>query len=191
MNTSDDVTLVLKAACEGDRDAEERLWNLVYDELRHMAHRQLAREYNRRHLSTTALVHEAYLRLFNDAPVAWESRAHFFGIASRVMRRVIVDTARRYQAQKRGGGRQELAFDESHFVPEDRMQEVIEVDEALEKLTEVHARWGRVVECKYFAGLKEDEIADILDVSVRTVERDWSKARTWLYHYLHTPVTAR
>ena len=183
-----DVTLILKAAGRGESGASDKLWSAVYEELHRIARRQLAGEYQRRHLSTTALVHEAYLRLVDDEQMEWENRSHFYGIAARVMRRVIVDNARKYKAIKRGGGQAAEEFDESRFVAEDRVQEVLDIDEALSQLCKIHARWCKVVECKYFGGLKEDEIAELLDVSVRTVERDWAKARTWLYHYMHAPV---
>lgn len=184
------VTLILQAYGRGEAGASERLWKMVYEELHRIAQRQLAGEYNRRHLSTTALVHEAYLRLVDGDKIAWESRAHFFGIAARVMRRVLVDNARKYRALKRGGGSQDESFDESRFVPENRVQEVIDVDDALTQLCRIHDRWSRVVECKYFGGLKEDEIAKVLGVSVRTVERDWAKAKAWLYNYMHAPAEA-
>ena len=191
MKPTTEVTLLLQAAGRGDMSASERLWKMVYEELHRIAHRQLAGEYNRRHLSTTALVHEAYLRLVDDDHIEWESRAHFYGIAARIMRRVLVDNARRYRALKRGGGQADESFDEARFVPEERIQEVIDVDDALTQLCRIHERWCRVVECKYFGGLKEDEIAKILGVSVRTVERDWVKARTWLYNHMYaSPVAA-
>ena len=184
MPQENNVTQVLIAAGNGEAEAAERLWAIVYDELRRIAHFQLLGERNRRMLSTTALVHEAYLRLVDETQIRWQNRAHFFGIASRVMRRVIVDNARKFTAQKRGGGAIPESFDEARFVPEDRIQEVLDLDEALDQLSKINERWGSVVECKYFGGLKEEEIAEFLGVSVRTVERDWVKARAWLYHYM-------
>ena len=182
-----EVTLILQAAGRGEVGASDKLWKMVYNEMHRIAHRQLAGEYNKRHLSTTALVHEAYLRLVDDNHIEWESRAHFFGIAARIMRRVLVDNARKYRALKRGGGNPDESFDEARFVPEDRVQEVIDIDDALNQLCRIHERWSRVVECKYFGGLKEDEIASILGVSVRTVERDWVKAKAWLYNHMRAP----
>ncbi len=190
MKNTSNVTEVLIAARKGEDDAQNQLWSIVYDELRKIAHLQLRSESNRRMLSTTALVHEAYLRLVDEQSIEWQNRAHFFGIASRVMRRVIVDNARKQCAQKRGGGQPAESFDEARFVPEDRIQEVLDLDEALNALEHINARWSKVVECKYFGGLKEAEIAGILDVSIRTVERDWVKARAWLYHHMHKPVAA-
>ena len=184
------VTVLLREAGNGNAEASEKLWKMVYDELHRIAHRQLAGEYNRRHLSTTALVHEAYIRLVDDDHIEWQNRAHFYGIAARIMRRVLVDNARKYRALKRGGGQRDETFDEARFLPEERIQEVIDVDDALTQLCRIHERWCRVVECKYFGGLKEDEIAEILGVSVRTVERDWVKARTWLYNHMYAPVEA-
>ncbi|MEM8488599.1 MAG: sigma-70 family RNA polymerase sigma factor [Bacteroidota bacterium] len=188
MKNTSNVTEVLIAARKGEDDAQNQLWAIVYDELRKIAHLQLRSESNRRMLSTTALVHEAYLRLVDEKSIEWKNRAHFFGIASRVMRRVIVDNARKQCAQKRGGGQLAESFDEARFVPENRIQEVLDLDEALNALEHINARWSKVVECKYFGGLKEAEIADILDVSIRTVERDWVKARAWLYHHMHKPM---
>lgn len=190
MKNTSNVTEVLIAARKGEDDAQNQLWAIVYDELRKIAHLQLRGESNRRMLSTTALVHEAYLRLVDEQSIEWKNRSHFFGIASRVMRRVIVDNARKQCAQKRGGGQLAESFDEARFVPENRIQEVLDLDEALNALEHINARWGKVVECKYFGGLKEAEIADILDVSIRTVERDWVKARAWLYHHMHKPLAA-
>ncbi|MFK7846278.1 MAG: sigma-70 family RNA polymerase sigma factor [Rhodothermales bacterium] len=187
MKNTSNVTQVLIAARKGEEEAKNQLWSIVYDELRKIAHHQLVSESNKRMLSTTALVHEAYLRLVDEQGIEWQSRAHFFGIASRVMRRVIVDNARKHCAQKRGGGLPPESFDEARFVPEDRLQEVIDLDDALNALDKIHTRWSKVVECKYFGGLKEDEIAEILEVSVRTIERDWAKARAWLYHYMNKP----
>ena len=114
-----EVTYLLQASGRGDMSASERLWNMVYDELLNIAHRQLAGEFNKRHLSTEALVHEAYLRLVDDEHIEWESRGHFFGIAARIMRRVLVDNARKYKAQKRGGGQRDESFDEARFVAEE------------------------------------------------------------------------
>ena len=190
MKSKEDVTQVLVAAGNGEAGAANQLWSIVYDELRRIAHHHLLGERNKRMLSTTALVHEAYIRLVDDTHIQWQNRAHFFGIASRVMRRVIVDNARKHSAQKRGGGAVAESFDEARFVPQDRIQEVLDLDEALNQLSKINERWSSVVECKYFGGLKEAEIADFLDVSVRTVERDWVKARAWLYHHMHAAVAA-
>lgn len=188
MKKEQDVTQVLIAASQGNSRASEQLWSIVYNELRRIAHRQLMGERDRRLLSTTGLVHEAYLRLVDDIQISWQDRSHFFGIASRVMRRVIVDNARRHCAQKRGGGLMDESFDEERFLPDDRMQEVLDLDDALSRLTELNARWSQVVECRYFGGLTEEETAEALGVSVRTVERDWVKARAWLYNHMTVPV---
>ena len=190
MNQKNEVTRFLVAAGNGEAEAANQLWSVVYDELRRIAHHHLLGERNRKMLSTTALVHEAYLRLVDDTHIEWQNRAHFFGIASRVMRRVIVDNARKHNAKKRGGGVAPESFDEARFVPEHRIQEVLDLDEALDQLCKINERWGRVVECKYFGGLKESEIADFLEVSVRTVERDWVKARAWLYHHMQPTAAA-
>lgn len=188
MATRSDVTQVLREASGGSQEAANRLFPLVYDELSRLAASVLKPERSGHTLQATALVHEAYLRLVDDIQISWQDRSHFFGIASRVMRRVIVDNARRHCAQKRGGGLMDESFDEERFLPDDRMQEVLDLDEALSRLTELNARWSQVVECRYFGGLTEEETAEALGVSVRTVERDWVKARAWLYNHMTVPV---
>ncbi len=173
----------------GAADGLERLLPLVYGELRRVAHRQLAAERRGHTLSTTAVVHEAYLRLADQRDAAWSDRAQFFALAARVMRRVLTDYARRYHAQRRGGrARRLVALDEAEeaglLLAAERAEELLALDEALERLAAVEARLARVVECRVYGGLSEAETAEALGVSRRTVVRDWASARGWLYQEL-------
>jgi RNA polymerase sigma factor (TIGR02999 family) len=163
---------------------------LVYEELRRIAHRQLMAEPTGHTLSTTAVVHEAYLRLAQQQESAWANRAHFFAIAARMMRRVLVDYARQHGAVRRGGADQErvslaeLESDSRELSIDSRAEELLALDAALEQLALVDERLARVVECRYFAGLTEDETATVLGTSKRTVSRDWELAKGWLYQRL-------
>jgi RNA polymerase sigma factor (TIGR02999 family) len=160
---------------------------LVYDELRRIAHRQLASERSGHTLSTTALVHEAYLRLVDQKRVQWSDRAHFFAIATRAMRRILVDYARRHRALRRGRGQRPVSLEDSavgSVAAADRAEELIALDEALDRLATLDERLCRVVECRFFGGLTEVETATVLGVTARTVARDWVKARGWLYQEL-------
>ena len=182
---SAEVTRLLDAVAGGDREALDRLLPLVYAELRGLAKRQLRRERQDHTLHPTALVHEAYLRLLEHPPAAAGSRSHFLALAARVMRQVLVDHARRRGTAKRGGDwvRTGLTGDEPMGAP--RMAEVLALDAALDELDRRSPRLREVVECRFFAGMSEEEIAEALGVSTRTVERDWVKARAWLYQQLY------
>ena len=181
------TTALLLDAGQTDARTVDRLLPLIYDELRSMAHRQLARERDGRTLHTTALVHEAYLRLVDDAQVTARGRAYFFGAAARAMRQVLVDYARRRTAQKRGGGLAPLNLDDQHLAVDAFAAELIDLDEALERLAALNPRHAQVAECRFFGGLSIDETAEALDVSPRTVHYDWTLARAWLYDALHDP----
>lgn len=162
----------------------ERLIPLVYDELRHVAHRQLAQESAGHTLCTTALVHEAYMRLASQTRVQWAERAQFFAIAARVMRRILIDYARRHAAQRRGGDMRRVALEEADgtvSLSPEGMDDLIGLDDALERLGAVDERLARVVECRFFAGLTDAETAEALGISQRTVARDWVIAKGWLY----------
>ncbi len=163
----------------GDQGAEERLYALVYADLRGLAHAQLRRERSGHTLGTTGLVHETYLRLVDQTRVEWRDRAHFFGAAALAMRRILVDYARRNLAARRGGGAQTLPLSEAAAAAA-RSDDLLALDDALDRLATVDARLSRVVECRYFAGLSDDETAEVLGVTKRTVQRDWAKARGWL-----------
>lgn len=176
--TSKDVTQLLAAWSEGDRSALERLLPLVEDELHRLAHRYMSRERKDHTLQTTALVNEAYLKLI-DQKVDWQNRAHFFGIAAQIMRRILIDHARQHLGPQRGGGKT-ISLEEVALVSNDRAAELIALDEALSSLARLDERKGRVVEMRYFGGLSVEEIAAVLSVSVDTVTRDWRRAKAFL-----------
>lgn len=175
-----EVTRLLEAWSSGDRSALKRLIPLVYEELRRIAHRELSREAPGHTLSTTALVHEAYLKLVQLDRIDWKNRAHLFAIAARSMRRILVDYAVRRKAGKRGGGRVPLPLDEAAAVTEEDLDSLLALDEALRRLEAREERYGRVVECRFFGGMSVEETAEALGVSPATVKRDWTTARAWL-----------
>ena len=180
------ITDLLIEAREGNPEGLNRLLPLVYDELRRIARIQLRRERNQLTLDTSALVHEAYLRLVDQTRVQWVDRAHFFAVASMAMRRVLVDHARRRRAAKRGGTPPPLPLDEaSSLIIEERADLLVALDDALRRLATIDERLSRVVECRYFGGLTDEETAEALQLSVRTVRRDWLKAKGWLYEDIH------
>ena len=176
-----DITGLLAAYRDGDRGALDRLFPIVYKELRERAHRQLAGRRSSDTLSTTALVHEAYLKLSGSAHQSYEDRIHFFAVASRAMRQILVDYARRHAAAKRGSGDRPLSLDPDVVPGPGRSEELLELDEALAKLERLDERLGRVVELRFFGGLSVEEVGDAMGVSPRTVKRDWRKARAFLY----------
>ena len=173
------------AAREVSRADAARLASLVYDELRRLAHRQLALEATGHTLTTTDLVHQAYLQLASQDRTVWENESHFMAIAASAMRRILVDHARSYHRLKRGGGRRPIPLEAVDLVADERAELLLAVDEALDRLREVDARQAQVVECRFFAGMTESETADALGVSVRTARRDWTKAKAWLYEEIH------
>lgn len=175
-----DITGLLLAWRGGDSTALDRLFPLVYDELRRIAHRQLGRERDEHTLGTTALVHEAYLKLVDQTRAKYEDRSHFFAVAARAMRRILVDYARQHRALKRGAGAAQVSLDDAAALAADRAQTLVALDEALTGLAEVDERLCRVVECRFFGGLTEEETAEALAVTARTVRRDWVKAKGWL-----------
>jgi RNA polymerase sigma-70 factor, ECF subfamily len=179
------ITDLLIQARQGSPDAMDRLFPLVYGELRRIAHRQLLGERPGHTLGTTGLVHETYLKLVDQTRVQWRDRAHFFALASRAMRQILVDYARRYRAQRRGGGMRRVSLTDAAAADEKQAELLLAVHEALERLSAMNDRLSQVVECRYFAGLTEEETALALGVSARTVERDWLKAKGWLYQELH------
>jgi RNA polymerase sigma factor (TIGR02999 family) len=180
-----DVTGLLTSWASGDRTALDRLMPLVYDELRRLAHRELRREGSEATLVTTALVHEAYLRLVDQSRTRLETRAHFLNVAAQMMRRVVVDTARKRRAAKRGAGAPPFSLDD---VPEPTIDpanpDLIDLDGALTRLEAVDPKLSRVVELRYFAGLTLEETADVLGTSTTAAWRDWNTARAWLYNEL-------
>lgn len=179
------VTQLLSRWSDGDQSALEELTPLVYEELRRIAHHYMAGARSDHTLQTTALVNEAYLRLADQTHPNWQDRAHFFSVAARAMRQILVNYAMSYNAQKRGGGARKIELDEAALVADAQSKEVIELNEALDRLSQLDARKAQVVELKYFGGLNQDEIADVLKVSAVTVRREWRFARAWLHNALH------
>ncbi|MGB8510502.1 MAG: sigma-70 family RNA polymerase sigma factor [Pyrinomonadaceae bacterium] len=179
-----EVTLILHDWSGGDARAAERLMPFVYDELRRLARTFLARERGGHTLQPTALVNEAYLRLVDQRSVNWQNRAHFYGIAASMMRRVLIDHARAHATDKRGGGAVRLSVEDVQIPVEQRAAGLLALDEALERLSQFNERGCRIVEMRFFAGLSDEEIAEVLNVSTRTVLRDWKTARLWLYREL-------
>lgn len=175
-----DVTRQLLAFRDGDAEALDRLMPMVYGELRRVAQRQLGRIRPGQTLDPTALVHESYFKLVRSSEVDWQSRAHFLGVAARAMRQVIVAHARQKGAAKRGGGDVAVTLDEARIAVGDRADELVAIDDALVRLSKRNARLARVVECRFFGGLSEEETAAALDISLRTAQRDWMRARAWL-----------
>ncbi|MDQ3081552.1 MAG: sigma-70 family RNA polymerase sigma factor [Gemmatimonadota bacterium] len=178
------VTGLLLAWRAGEADASGQLFPLVYDELRRIAHRQIGRERPGHTLDTTALVHEVYLKLVDQTRVQWADRSHFFAVATQAMRRILVDYARKYCSDKRGGEAIRVSLDDANPAVEGRAELLLAVDEALSELGKLDERLSRVVECRFFGGLTEEETAEVLGVTARTVRRDWSKAKGWLHHVL-------
>ncbi len=173
-----DLTELLRRMAQGDSDAEPRLSAALYGELRRLARRHMRAE-NFNTLQTTALVHEAYLRLF-QRPISWNDRAHFFAVASHTMRRVLVDHARARKAAKRHGGVR-IDLDEANFIAPNRLEHVLEIDEALSRFSASHPRQSKVVDMHIFGGLALLEIAELLGLSDRTIKRDWEFAKAWLF----------
>ena len=182
-----DVTHLLIQWSKGDSAALDALVPLVYDELRRQAQLYLNREKPGHTLSSTALVHEAYLRLVKQKGVAWQNRAHFFGVAARMMRRILVDHARRNGYAKRGGGAMTLSLDETMTPAPEREINLVALDDALNTLAKLDERQSRMVELRYFGGLSIEETSEVLGVSAPTVKREWASARAWLYREINGP----
>jgi RNA polymerase sigma-70 factor (ECF subfamily) len=182
---ADDLTGLLIEWGQGDKAALDRLTPLVYDEIRRIAHRYVQRERDGQTLQTTALVNEAYLRLAGSTNISWQNRAHFFAVTAQVMRRILIDHARRRQYVKHGGEVQRVPFEtaisEAAAMPQPRAAELLALNEALDELAKIDPRKGQVVELRYFGGLNIEETAKVLDVSPMTVRRDWRAAKAWLY----------
>jgi len=176
----EDITELLMAYRRGDRSAFERLVPLVYHDLRRIAHRQLGRGRRGATLDTTALVHETYLKLVDQTRVSVSDRSHFFALAARAMRQVIVDYARQRNAAKRGGGKVPVTLDRVQVPVAEQAELMLVIDQALDRLTALNERLTRVFECRFFVGLSEEETAEALDLSLRTVQRDWMKSKAWL-----------
>ena len=180
-----EATDLLLDSTGGDRESLDRLLPLVYDEMRRIAHRALRRGRADQTLTTTEVVHEVYLRMVGRTRVAPSESARFLAIAAVAMRRLVIEYARRRGAQKRGGGQRPLTLEEAVVASNDQSETLLALDEALGRLAALNERLARVVECRYFGGLTEEETAEALGVTARTVRRDWVKAKAWLYGELH------
>jgi RNA polymerase sigma factor (TIGR02999 family) len=181
-----EVTRLLAARGDGDKQELAALMPMVYDELRRLAHHHLGRERAGHTLQTTALVHEAYLRLVGQKEARWQNRAQFIAVASQMMRRVLVDYARARGFAKRGGGERRVSLDEAMVVSDERAADVVALDEALNALAQFDERKSRMVELRFFGGLSIEETAEVLGVSPGTVMRDWTLAKAWLQREIST-----
>ena len=184
MDPTANITGLLRAWGAGEANALDRLLPLVYDDMRRLAHARIAREAPGHTLDTAALVHEAFLRLVDQRDAQWVDRCQFLAVAAQAMRRVLIDYARRHQAAKRGGAPRRVSLTDAMSVADERSDTLLALDEALRDLSAVDARLALVVEYRFFGGLTEEEIARVLGVNVRTVRRDWTKARGWLHRQL-------
>ena len=184
---SDNVTRLLLEWGDGNQQALEALVPLIYKELRNLAHNFLYRERLGHTLQTTALVHEAYLKLIDQNDARWQNRAHFFAIAAQAMRRILIDSARKHAAAKRGGPQAELSLDEVADIALEPDINLLKLDEALNELAKIDPRQSRIVELRYFGGLTIEETAEVISVSPATVKREWMMARAWL----HQEITER
>jgi RNA polymerase sigma factor (TIGR02999 family) len=183
----EEITQILHSWRHGSREALERLIPLVHRELSALASRQLAREWRHGRLQTTSVVNEAYMKLFDQRDVDWQNRGHFFAIAAQVMRRILVDHARRDLREKRGGGAVHVELENAEGLPQDTPVDVVDtlaLNRALEKLEELDPDQARVVELRFFGGLTVEETATVLAVSPATIKRDWAMAKSWLYREL-------
>ena len=176
-----EVTQLLVDWGNGNQAALDRLMPLVYTELRQLARRYMRRERLGHTMQTTALIHEAYLRLVDQNPVRWENQAHFFGIAARLMRQILIEHARSHSRAKRGGGAGTISLDEAALVLQARAAELLALDDALERLAAIDPRKSRVVELRFFGGLSAEETARVLNIAPNTVLRDWRLAKAWLH----------
>ncbi len=181
LNQQQHITRLLNEISEGNKQAIDEVLPVIYKELKVLSSNCLNREYKRSSIQTTELVHEAYLKLVDIKSINWESRTHFFCIAAKTMRQILVDLARNRKAQKRGGGKTDLSLDEALSISGETNDNILVLDEALKKLEAIENRSCRIVELRYFAGLTIKETADVLNISVTTVKRDWNFAKAWLY----------
>jgi len=181
MGSPEETTVLLRRVSSGDREAENELIPHIYQDLRRLAAGYLRRERSDHTLQPTALVHEAYLRLIGSQGVAFQDRSHFFRLAANAMRRILVDHARNRKAGKRGGGAIRIPLEDFLISSDELSDQILQVDAALTRLAAVDQRQAKIVEMRFFAGLSEEEISAALDISTRTVDRDWAMAKAWLY----------
>lgn len=185
MAPQEEVTQLLIAWSNGDQAALDKLFPLIYAELRRLASGYMRRERADHTLQTTALVHEAYLRLAGQADLNWQNKAHFFAVAASVMRRILIDHARTHHYAKRGGGAMKLSLDEAAILSDERAAELIALDDALHELAKLDARQSHIVELRFFGGLTLAETAEVLKISSDTVTRDWNMAKAWLHRQVN------
>jgi RNA polymerase sigma-70 factor (ECF subfamily) len=180
----DNVSRLLREWSDGNEQALEEMLPLIYDELRRLAHNFLYRERPGHTLQTTALVHEAYLKLIDQRDPHWQNRAHFFAIAAQAMRRILIDSARKHVAEKRGGGGQKLSLAEIATISPEPNTNLLALDEALNRLAEIDSQQSRIIELRYFGGLTIEETAEVIRLSPATIKREWTMARAWLHQAL-------
>lgn len=179
-----DLTLLLSEVSRGNKTAINEIFPIVYNELRKIASKYLFREYGERTIQTTELVHEAYLKIIGGENISFENKSHFFGIAANAMRQLLVDLARKRNAEKRGGSHTRISLVDGLLISTEHDEKILELDDALKKLSEVDERLSKIVELRFFAGLNVEETANVLDCSASTVKREWSLARAWLFREL-------
>jgi RNA polymerase sigma factor (TIGR02999 family) len=185
--TDPNVTQMLRAVANGDRGQLDALMRVIYEDLRRIAASHMRQERSDHTLQPTALAHEAYVRLLDQRSTDWKDRAHFFALASMVIRRILVDHARERAAEKRGGGRKRTPFDRIELANDPRSLDLVALDEALEELASIDERQARIVELRFFGGLTIEEVAEILSIGKRSVDREWQCARAWLFARLSDP----
>jgi len=183
---SPEITQLLVAWGKGDETALDQLIPVVYGELRRIAGNFMRRQNQAHTLQASALVNEAFLRLVDSNKVNWQSRTHFFAVSAQLMRRVLVDAARRRNSQKRGGDRLRITLDDRVDISNENETDLVSLDEAMTRLADLNPRHSRIVELRYFGGLTEEQVAETLNISARTVRRDWAVARAWLYRELQS-----
>ena len=181
MKSSKDVTQLLINISDGNQDAYNKLFPLVYDELREIADIQLNKEYGEHTLSRTELVHETYMKLVDQTKISFNDRQHFYAIAARSIRQILVDYARKKKAEKRGGDQHDLTFEEGQLDIAENTRQIVEMDNLLNDLMELDERLGKIVELRFFVGLSIEDTAELLGISTSTANRDWKKAKGWLY----------
>lgn len=186
----EDITRLLHEIRAGEPGARDALLPLVYQELHAIAHRRLSPGARDALLDTSALVHEAYVRLFDRAPLELADRRHFFAVAAMAMRQIIVDHARKRSAARRGGGKAHVDLDATQVAVDEQAEEIVSLHEALSRLSRLDARLARIVELRFFGGFSEEEVADIMEMSARTVRRDWRKARALLYQDISADIAS-
>jgi len=190
MSANQEITRLLQGWNDGDEQALEKLTPVLYRELHRMAHRYMRQERPGHTLQTTALINEAYIRLIGWKNVRWQNRAHFFGVSAQLMRKILVDSARSRNYAKRGAGARVVSLDEAPAVSRDRAQDILALDRALERLAEVDPRKSQIVELRFFGGLTLEEAAEVMNVSSRTIRRDWDLAKAWLSRAMSEETTA-